>query len=140
MNTDYTQSELTLDAVQQNLEAMLNFIDDQTVKVDFNEQERYDIQVGCEEVLVNIIHYAYQGQTGQIHILCDASVSGYRLVISIIDSGKAFDPLSVPEPDITAPFEERSVGGLGIYLLRKMFDHLEYSFADSRNCIKLYKR
>lgn len=90
----------------------------------------------CEELVSNIIKYGYRdGQSGLItlHIGTD----GGRLAVEIIDSGQSYNPLQHPDPDVDLLLEERSVGGLGIYLVKQYADGLEYSRLDGRNRLKL---
>ncbi|MBN1578982.1 MAG: ATP-binding protein [Chitinispirillaceae bacterium] len=139
------KSEANSDAVDFSaelayLERMLGHIKGYALKAGFSEQEIYDVQLGCEEVLNNIIHYAYPGKNGFISIRCVLNSNSYRLAVTICDKGSAFNPLSVPEPDIAVPVEQRRIGGLGIYFLRKMFDSIEYERIDSVNRLTLYKK
>lgn len=140
MSSKLDTHTFTINAIQTNLDQMLDFIVANAIKAGLSEQERYDVQMGCEEVLVNIIHYAYPEKSGCVDINCTHNVTFYRLLVTICDNGKAFDPLSVPEPDISVPTEKRTIGGLGIYLLRKMFDRIEYNRIEEVNQLMLYKK
>lgn len=122
------------------LETMLDYIKRYALKVGLSEQECYDVQLGCEEVLNNIIVYAYPGKTGTISIKCVINSNVYRLTVTIGDKGCAFNPLSILEPDIAAPVEQRRIGGLGIFLLRRMFDSIEYERTDNVNRLTLFKK
>jgi serine/threonine-protein kinase RsbW len=122
------------------LEKMLEYIEGYARKAELSGQECYDVRLGCEEVLDNIILYAYPGKTGTISIKCALHSNAYRLTIVIEDRGGAFNPLSIPEPDVTAPVEQRQIGGLGIFLSRKMFDSIEYERIDDVNRMTLYKK
>ena len=140
MNSETNDSTLHLCAVQTNLDQMLEFINNFAVNVGLSEQESYDVQLGCEEVLNNIIHYAYPHESGCIDITCTNNYISNRLVVTICDKGLAFNPLSIPEPDISTPFEDRRIGGLGIFLLRKMFDSIEYERIEDMNKLILFKK
>ena len=69
----------------------------------------------------------------------NSAEEGKRLMIQIMDWGIAFDPLSLPEPDIEAPIEERKIGGLGIYMMRNIMDEVLYKREGDRNILTLVK-
>ncbi len=98
--------------------------------------------IATEEALVNIISYAYPDGNGSIeitHNIENSAEEGRRLVIQIIDWGVAFDPLSLPDPDIEAPIEEREIGGLGVYMMRNIMDKTLYKREGDRNILTLVK-
>jgi anti-sigma regulatory factor (Ser/Thr protein kinase) len=138
---DETDNTFFTDAIQENLNSMIDFVSRHAQCADLSRQECYDVQLGCEEVFNNIIHYAYpKGTIGSVEISCSTGCDSVRLFIVITDSGVAFNPLQLPLPDITAPVEERRVGGLGIFLLKKMFDTIEYNRLENKNVLKLCKK
>jgi anti-sigma regulatory factor (Ser/Thr protein kinase) len=104
---------------------------------DFSAEAILDVQLALEEVIVNIINYGYRGKAGNIAIRCEASPSQVSLEIS--DSGPAFNPLSLPEPDVTSDIDERSVGGLGIFLVRQVMDTVTYHHKNHKNVLTLVK-
>jgi len=123
----------------ENLESMLQFIRNGAEQQGFSGKEINKIQVAAEEALVNVISYAYPDDGGDVEISCDAK-GAEGLVIEIIDWGIPFDPLSLPEPDIEAPPEEREVGGLGIHIMRNIMDEVSYKREGDRNILTLVKR
>lgn len=91
-----------------------------------------------EEALVNVVSYAYpEGSTGEIELSACFEESGRKLILSISDSGKPFDPTKAEAPDLNAPIEERPVGGLGIYLVRTLSDSVEYKRENNRNILTI---
>jgi len=122
----------------ENLESMLQFIRNGAEQQEFSGKEINKIQVAAEEALVNVISYAYPDDGGNVEIRCDAK-GAEGLVIEIIDWGIPFDPLSLPEPDIEAPPEEREVGGLGIYIMRNIMDEVSYKRDGDLNILTLTK-
>jgi anti-sigma regulatory factor (Ser/Thr protein kinase) len=95
--------------------------------------------LALEEAVTNVIHYGFDDDDGamiRIEITCDAG--GLTAVIE--DNGRAFDPLQATAPDVTAPLEEREVGGLGIMLIRKLMDEVRYARHGSRNVLMLRKQ
>lgn len=98
----------------------------------------YAIRLACEEVIVNIIQYAYPtGADGYIRV--NLSVESKRLRIEISDGGIPFNPIDKPLPDITLEAEEREIGGLGIFLTRQMMDVAEYEYKEGENRLLLIK-
>jgi len=96
-----------------------------------------DVQLAVEEVIVNIIKHGYRGKEGSIGVCCKAS--SQKATIEISDSAPAFNPLSLPEPDITEGIEERGIGGLGVFLVRQVMDIVTYRHKDHKNILTLVK-
>jgi anti-sigma regulatory factor (Ser/Thr protein kinase) len=104
----------------------------------FSEEDILDMQLAVEEAITNTIRYGYAGAPGTIAIRC--TVEPDRATVEIADDAPAFDPLKVPEPDLSADLDDRPIGGLGIFLLRKVMDDVAYRFADNQNILVLVKR
>jgi serine/threonine-protein kinase RsbW len=130
-------SRISFAAKIENLEAMFQFIRKAAQAQGFDEKKISQIQLAAEEALVNVINYAYPGKSGDLEIDCNNKESSLEIVIS--DSGIPFDPLSLPEPDIHSPMEKREIGGLGIFMLRKIMDEVKYKREDNRNILTLIK-
>lgn len=96
----------------------------------------YATNLALEEVLSNVIRHGYEdGARHEIELQLRVGADGVEL--SFVDDGRAFDPLSAPEVDIGAPLEERTMGGLGIHLLRSMVSELHYERSGGRNRLRL---
>jgi len=99
----------------------------------------YHIQLALDELVTNVIHYAFDAQGGHaIELALTRGPSGVDMVLT--DSGKPFNPLMVPEPDTDAPLENRRIGGLGVHFVRKTMDSVRYERADGRNILYLSKK
>ena len=96
------------------------------------------IELAVEEAAVNVSHYAYGGSTGELVVR--TSCQDDELRIELEDSGAPFDPLAAPPPDLEAPLEERRIGGLGIFLVRKVCDEVLYRREGDRNILTLVLR
>ena len=97
------------------------------------------LNLALEEAVVNVMNYAYpSGVTGNIDI--DARANDVRLKFTISDSGSPFDPTAKEEVDTTLSAEERSIGGLGIHLIRQIMDSINYEYVDGKNVLTLRKR
>lgn len=87
----------------------------------------YEIQVAVDEACANIVQHAYAGmEPGYMQVSC--SLDGRTLVIRVRDWGRGFDPNEIEDPDVTAPLEERSLGGLGLFLIRQYMEQVQYTF------------
>ena len=133
--------ELTITADDKNLETVLDFIHRQ-LPPDCETDLMYKIDLCAEEIFVNIAHYAYKdklpaGEFGQTRITC--TYEKELLTIIFCDQGLPFNPLAREDPDITLSAQERSIGGLGIFLTKKYMDSLEYRFENNQNILTMKK-
>lgn len=95
----------------------------------------FKIRLCVEEAVENIVSYAYQRGDGWLEAqteMCEGA-----LVISLRDAGTPFNPLDTPDPDITLSAEERQIGGLGIFLCKKMMDKVIYQYKDGCNILAM---
>jgi anti-sigma regulatory factor (Ser/Thr protein kinase) len=98
----------------------------------------FDLNLALEEVLTNVISYGYQ-DNNEHQIIIRICLENGELTAVVEDDGQPFNPLEVPEPDLEKPLEERPVGGLGIYLTRKLMDELEYKQQGGKNILVMKK-
>ena len=131
-------AKIVLPAKLENLELMIRFVRNGAESYGFSSKDINRVQLAAEEVLVNIISYAYPDKSGDIEITYDVN-EDKGLMIEIVDWGVPFDPLSIPEPDIDAPIEDRKIGGLGIYIMRSIMDEVDYRRQGDRNTLTLIK-
>lgn len=99
----------------------------------------YTIRISCEEIIVNIISYAYPPDADG-HIRLEVTRDHGKLCIEIQDGGVPFNPLDRQKPDISQQLEEREIGGLGIFLVLEMMDEVEYRYEEGKNKLILRKR
>jgi phosphoserine phosphatase RsbU/P len=100
---------------------------------------RHDLNLAMEEILTNIISYGYTDERNhEITVRLSAQLG--EVSVEIEDDGQPFNPLEAPEPDITKPLEERKIGGLGIHLVRKLMDGVEYKRQGERNLLTIKKK
>ena len=91
-----------------------------------------------EELVTNCIKYGYDDSAEHI-IEIELKLSANEMKLTVTDDGHPFNPLELPEPDTNLPVEDRPIGGLGIHLLRKMSDHIDYVRDDGKNRLTLRK-
>ena len=102
------------------------------------EEIAFEVNLAVDELLTNTISYGYDDD-GEHRIELVLRLEDGALVIEIADDGRAFDPLQAPAPDIGASLQDRAIGGLGIYLVRKTMDGVTYRRQDGRNVVTLTK-
>lgn len=131
--------ELTLDATDANLDKALSFVDENLQALECSPKTQMQIDVAVEELFVNVAHYAYAPETGQITLRFETEDDQRRAVIMFIDKGKPYDPLAKADPDITLSADERPVGGLGIFMVKKSMDDMHYEYKDGKNILTITK-
>jgi len=133
-------SKVIFDANFDNLDEIRDIVGEAARQVGFSDKEIYAIQLAADEASSNIIEHAYAGITGG-KLEIDLSTTDKTLKIVMRDQGKPFDPSSVPEPNVKADLSERKIGGLGMYLMRKLMDEVSYeSSAERGNILTMIKR
>ena len=125
---------LTIENRKEDLAAIPEFVD----SLGLDPAISYKVCLALDEAVTNVVLYAYEKPgTGKIKI--DALVSPDKLVLRITDSGKAFDPTDTADPDISLPGEDRPIGGLGIFLVRKLMDEVRYRRQKGQNVLRIIK-
>ena len=131
--------ELTLEAKVANLQQVLDFVDENLKSMRCPMKILMQIDVAVEEIFVNVASYAYAPDTGSVTIRMDLQENPRTVVITFIDSGIPYNPLAKADPDVTLSAEERAIGGLGIYMVRKSMDDVHYEYKNNRNTLVLTK-
>ena len=131
--------ELTIEAKVANLQQVLDFVDENLKSMRCPMKILMQIDVAVEEIYVNVASYAYAPNTGDVTIRMELQEHPRTVVITFIDSGIPYNPLAKADPDVTLSAEERAIGGLGIYMVKKSMDKMEYEYTDKQNILKMYK-
>ena len=129
--------ELTLEAKVEKLDDVLSFIDQELEDAGCTMKAQMQIDLAAEEIFVNIAHYAYGSGEGKATIQVETSKDESKAEITFIDEGKPYNPLERKDPDVTLSAEERQIGGLGIYIVKKSMDEVIYKFEDGKNILKM---
>ncbi len=133
------QRTLTLINDLKRVPRLNTFIDEVCEAVGFDMATTMQINLAIEEAVVNVMNYAYPaGTKGDITI--EAKSNGTEVMFVISDTGTPFDPTAKAEVDITLSAEDRSIGGLGIHLIRQIMDHINYERSDGHNVLTLTKQ
>jgi sigma-B regulation protein RsbU (phosphoserine phosphatase) len=131
---------LTIKAAVENLDRVLAFVDEQLEAAGCPMKTQMQIDVAVEEIFVNIAHYAYAPGTGNAVIGIHVDSETRTAVITFADSGIPYDPTAAEDPDVTLPAEEREVGGLGIFMVKKSMDDMRYEYKDGQNILTITKK
>ena len=98
------------------------------------------IGIAVEELYVNIASYAYAPATGPMTLRVETEAETPAVTITFIDSGVPYDPLQKPDPDLSLSLEERPIGGMGIYMVKKSMDAVSYKRDGDRNVLTIRKQ
>jgi serine/threonine-protein kinase RsbW len=121
------------------LDEIRDFVAEVARQGGFNDKEVYSLQLAADEAASNIIEHAYEGiANASIDISCD--MQGDAIIITMRDEGTSFDPSQVKQPNLKAKLSERQIGGLGVYLMRKLMDDVRYESAGKSNTLTMIKR
>lgn len=128
-------------AERDQLGDVLAFIDAALEAADCPVKAQTTVDVCVEEMFVNIADYAYPDSSGEASVTVDiVPESGRQLcIVTLEDGGMPFNPLERPEPDTSLEAEQRGIGGLGIFMTRKMMDGVEYEYSCGLNRLTLKK-
>jgi serine/threonine-protein kinase RsbW len=129
-------ANLKLSAKLQHLEQLMDFVSNYARKLGIEQKKIGEIQVAAEEALVNVVNYAYRNTEGDVEVICRLDDKD-NFVIEIIDSGFPFDLLSLKDPDTSLDISERKIGGLGIYLIKRLMDRVEHKRENNKNILTL---
>ena len=130
--------EKTFAAEVDLLPDVLAYLDSALEENDCNMKAQMQLDIAVEEIFVNIAHYAYTPNKGDANIRLEF-VEDY-VEITFVDHGMYFDPVSKEDPDITAKAEDRDIGGLGIYMVKRSMDKVAYERLDNANVLKIRKK
>ena len=131
--------ELKIEATPQNLDSVIQFVDEQLDEYGCGMKQQMAIDLAVEELFVNIAHYAYNPETGYASVLVDVIKDPLSVEITFIDNGKPYDPLAKSDPDTSLPVEDRLIGGMGIFLVKKSMDLVNYEYKDGKNILTIKK-
>ncbi len=122
----------------ENLPMVSAFIDEKLEAVGCSMKAQMQIDMAVEEIFVNIASYAYEGKEGAAEISFDIT-DEKKAVITFVDGGVPYDPLRKDDPDVTLSAEERQIGGLGIFMVKKTMDDMRYEYKEGKNRLTLVK-
>lgn len=128
-------NKIELKAIIDNFDVLLSFIESQLELAKIVNNDRSRIMTACDEILINIINYAYPNEKGDIEIQFENKHD--QLTIRFIDSGSAFNPMETTGADVTLPLEERNPGGLGILIVKNLMSDVSYEYKENKNILSI---
>lgn len=131
--------ELTIDATIDNVAAVTEFVDEQLEQLDCPIKTQMQVDIAIDELFGNIANYAYNPEIGAATVRVEVTENPLAVVITFIDKGVPYDPLAKADPDVTLSAEEREIGGLGIYMVKKTMDDVSYEYRDGKNILRIKK-
>ena len=131
--------EMTLPAVIESIPTVTAWIDEALEALDCPVKAQMQLDVAIDEIFSNIALYAYGDKGGSATLQTDFDAAARLFKIRFIDSGMPFDPLAQAEPNTALSSEEREIGGLGIFLVRKTMDDVSYQYSDGHNILSIAK-
>lgn len=129
-------ADITVPAKLDSLQGLVKSATGSALQCGLEGDGLFAVELVTEEAVVNVFKYAYHHGEGKVRLRCLGEED--RFIIEVTDWGVPFDATAMPEPDITLPIEERQVGGLGIYLIKRMTDDMSYTREDGRNILRLF--
>ncbi len=136
--TEMVGDEIVLSNEDEELQRLADAVQAFGATHAFSERMIHDVNLSLEEIVSNVIRYGYE-DTGAHQIRVRFALRDHELSITVIDDAMAFNPLEAPEPDVDASLEERKIGGLGIFFVRRLMDVLEYRRDGGKNVLTMRK-
>ena len=132
--------KLTVDAITENIPIVTDFVNEQLTETGCSVKVQMQIDIAIDELFGNISQYAYRTETGTATVRVELTEKPLAAVITFIDNGEPYDPLKNDDPDTALSAEEREIGGLGIYMVKKSMDGISYEYTNGQNILSIMKR
>ena len=132
-------NELEIEATTDNLQQVIDFVDARLDVVDCPMKSKMQLDLAVEEIYINIARYAYAPDKGRATVRVEVSGEPVTVTITFIDRGIPYDPLKKEDPDVTLSANEREIGGLGIFMTKKIMDDISYEYKNGQNILTLTK-
>ena len=131
--------ELTIPATVENIEKVTEFVNSQLEDINCPIKAKMQIDIAIDELFGNIAHYAYNPEMGPATVRVEVTEAPISVIVTFIDHGIPYDPLKKDDPDVTLSAEERAIGGLGIFMVKKTMDEITYEYKDGQNILSIRK-
>ena len=133
-------AEITVAATLDNLNTVLAFVDKQLEQAGCPLKLMTQVDLAVEEIFVNIARYAYHPYVGEARVRCEAGGDPFQIIVGFADRGRPYNPLDRQDPDVTLDAQRRQIGGLGIFMAKKLMDDIQYEYRDGKNILSLRKK
>ena len=131
--------KITVEAMLENLQKVIDFAVENLEARDCPMKVSMQTELVIEEIFVNIANYAYHPETGAATFCMEFEENPPAMLMTLIDSGKPYNPLEKEDPNTSLAIEDRDVGGLGIFLVKKNVDEISYEYSDGKNILHMKK-
>ena len=131
--------EMNIEATIDNIPTVTAWVDEQLEALDCPMKAQMQIDIAIDELFSNIARYAYNPKTGPATVRVEVVENPMAVVITFIDKGIPYDPLKQEDPNTHLPAEEREIGGLGIFMVKKTMDDITYEYKDGQNILTIKK-
>ena len=132
--------EITLAATVENIEVVTDFVNEQLEAMECPMKAQMLIGIAIDELFGNIAHYAYTPDVGEATVRVEVTENPLSVVITFIDGGVPYDPLAAVDPDTSLSAEERGIGGLGVFMVKKSMDDITYRYEGGKNILSIRKK
>ena len=133
-NEETKDIAMTVNPTMETVSQIAAFVEEEMEKLEISPKISMKLMIAVDEIYSNIIRYS-----GASEATIKIEKTEKELHLWFIDNGKPYNPLDAEEPDITKSSEDRKIGGLGIFMVRKMLNNVEYKYIDGKNILKLTK-
>lgn len=127
-------------AEETSLKMALQFVETELEKADCPMKTAMQLTIAIEEIFVNVVRYAYPDGKGEVKLGMKFEREENRVTFCMRDHGIPFNPLAKSDPDITLSADERGIGGLGIYMMKKTMDEVYYVYENEENILTMIKK
>ncbi len=131
------RKEITVDSKIENVETLTAFVEEALAPFNPPMKAMMQIDVAVDELFSNVVHYS---GAAQMTLILEVKEDVLTASLTFIDDGVEYDPLTKTDPDVTLSAEEREIGGLGIFLVKKTMDEIEYKRDGCKNILKIEKK
>lgn len=131
--------ELTVIATLENYDQVAEFVEGELEKREVPMEAEAQIDIALDEIYTNVVKYAYGDDPGEVTVRLDFTEDYKSVKMTISDAGIPYDPLKRPDPDVSLEAEARQIGGLGIYMVKKLMDEVSYEYRGGMNILRMRK-
>ena len=132
--------ELTVEAKVENIDTVTDFVNAALEEYSCSMKAQTQIDIAIDELFGNIARYAYHPEVGEATVQVEMEEDTPVVTVTFRDQGTPYNPLESPDPDVTLSAEEREIGGLGVYLVKKSMDEVVYEYQDGQNILRVRKK
>ncbi len=133
--------ELKVEADHENMQKVQDFVKGELEQSPgLSHKDLLQIHMVIDEIFGNIVAYAYEDGQGDVVILVDYDKTQGTVMLVFTDEGKPYNPLLNEDPDIKLSADERTVGGLGIFMVKNTMDEIDYENREGKNILTMKKQ